>query len=80
MMSFANLAMTSQRFREPMIQTQLKYRIETSVFVEIQGIIRRPISEFLDETHMHLEFVFDTVVFEKISQFIHLRGFSIGKA
>jgi hypothetical protein len=63
--SFANLAMTSQRFREPMIQTQLKYRIETSVFVEIQGIVRRPVSEFRDETHTHLQFVFDTIVFEK---------------
>lgn len=63
--SFANLTMTSQRFREPMIQTQLKYRIETSVCLEIQGIIRRPISEIRDETHTHLEFVFDTVVFEK---------------
>ena len=67
--SFANLAMTSQRFREPMLQTHLKSRIETGVYVEVQGIVRRPISEFRDETHTHLEFVFDTVVFEKNIKF-----------
>ena len=63
--SFINLSMTSQRFREPMIQTQLKYRIETCVYVEIQGIVQRPISKICDEKHTHLEFVFDTIVFER---------------
>lgn len=63
--SFICIAMTSLRFLEPMIQAYLKQRIERSIFLSINNVCQYPISIQRDARHTHLEFVFDTIVYEK---------------
>ena len=60
--SLVCLAMTSQRFLEPMIQVRLHERIDDSIFVELEDVVQYPTSLLRDATHTHLEFAFDAPV------------------
>ena len=63
--SFANLAITSRRFRLPMIQKRLKERIESSYFMEIAGIPLQPVSIVRDCKQTHIDFKIDCIVYEQ---------------